>query len=105
MSLGFIFAKEKWEVIILFLLFGFFFSIDEAQNKVFITDMEKDRCATALGTYNFFTGIIYLFASIIAGILWIFNPIYTFIFAAIITSIAMVVFIFLKPWKSDILSK
>ena len=102
MSLGFIFAKEKWEVIILFLLFGLFYSIDEAQNKAFITDIEKDRRATALGTYNFFTGLVYLPASIIAGFLWILNPSYAFIFAGIITSIAMIIFIFLKSWKKNI---
>ena len=95
MALGFIFAKEKWEVIILFVLFGIFYSIDEAQSKAFIADVEKDRRATAIGAYNFITGLIYLLASAIAGVLWIFNPVYAFIFAAIIAFIAMGVFIFL----------
>lgn len=105
MSLGFIFAKEKWEIIVLFLLFGIFYSIDEAQSKAFIADLEKDRRATAIGLYNFVTGLIYLPASIIAGVLWIMNPIYAFIFAAIVAFIAMVVFIFLKPWNSKIVIK
>jgi MFS family permease len=104
MSLGFVFAKAKWEIIILFLLFGIFYSIDEAQSKVFITDIEKDRRATAIGMYNFVTGLIYLPASAIAGALWIFNPAYAFIFAAVITFIAMIVFIFLQSWKKPILS-
>ncbi len=90
MSLGFIFATEKWEVIVLFLLFGIFYSIDEAQGKAFITDIEKDRRATAIGMYNFVTGLIYLPASAIAGLLWVLNPIYAFIFAAIVAFIAMV---------------
>lgn len=105
MSLGFVFAKEKWEVIFLFLLFGIFYSIDEAQSKAFIADLEKDRRATAIGLYNFVTGLIYLPASIIAGVLWIMNPIYAFIFAAIVAFIAMAVFIFLKPWNSKIVIK
>ena len=100
MSLGFVFAKTKWEVIILFLLFGIFYSIDEAQSKAFITDIEGDRRATAIGVYNFITGLIYLPASVIAGTLWIFNPIYAFIFAAIVAVIAIIVFIFLHPWSS-----
>ena len=104
MSLGFVFAKMKWEIIILFLLFGIFYSIDEAQSKVFITDLEKDRRATAIGMYNFVTGLIYLPASAIAGFLWILNPIYAFIFAALATFIAMSVFIFLKSWRKPILS-
>jgi len=95
MALGFIFAKEKWEVIVLFILFGIFYSIDEAQSKAFIADLEKDRRATAIGAYNFITGLIYLLASAIAGVLWIFNPAYAFIFAALVAFIAMIVFIFL----------
>ncbi len=105
MSLGFIFATEKWEVIVLFLLFGIFYSIDEAQGKAFITDIEKDRRATAIGMYNFITGLIYLPASAIAGLLWVFNPIYAFIFAAIVAFIAMGAFIFLRPWSDVIVEK
>ena len=99
MSLGFIFAKEKWEVIILFVLFGFFYSIDEAQSKAFISDIEKDRRATAIGAYNFVTGLIYLPASGIAGVLWVLNPTYAFIFAALVAFIALIVFVFIKPWR------
>jgi MFS family permease len=99
MSIGFIFAKTKWEIIILFLLFGIFYSIDEAQSKAFITDVEKERRATAIGMYNFVTGLIYFPASVIAGTLWIYNPSYAFGFAAIIASTAMTFFVFLKPWN------
>ncbi|OGZ06083.1 MAG: MFS transporter [Candidatus Lloydbacteria bacterium RIFCSPHIGHO2_01_FULL_49_22] len=102
MSLGFVFATEKWEVVILFLLFGIFYSIDDAQSKAFIMDIEKDRRATAIGVYNFVTGLIYLPASVIAGVLWVMNPAYAFIFAAIVTSIAMGVFIVLRPWNQNL---
>jgi MFS family permease len=102
MSFGFIFATQKWQIIILFLLFGIFYSIDEAQSKAFITDIEKDRRATAIGMYNFVTGLFYLPASAIAGVLWILNPSYSFIFAMIVAFIAMIVFIFLKPWNKKI---
>jgi MFS family permease len=101
MSIGFIFAQAKWEIIVLFLLFGIFYSINETQSKVFITDIEKDRRATAIGVYNFFTGLVYLPASVIAGALWIFNPSFAFIFAAVIALIAMIVFIFLRPWEEN----
>lgn len=100
MSLGFVFATEKWEAIILFILFGIFYSIDEAQSKAFITDIEPDRKATAIGVYNFITGLLYFPASAIAGALWLFHPTYAFIFAAAITFIAMSVFIIIRPWKS-----
>jgi MFS family permease len=97
MSLGFIFVKARWEIIVLFVLFGFFYAIDEAQSKAYISDIEQDRRATAIGMYNFVTGLVYLPASAIAGLLWIFNPIYAFIFAAFIALIAMGTFIFLQP--------
>ena len=96
MSLGFIFVRAKWEVIILFLLFGLFYTIGEAQGKAFIADIEQDRRATAIGMYNFVTGLVYLPASMIAGLLWIFNPIYAFVFAAAIALSAMIVFIVLQ---------
>lgn len=102
MSLGFVFATTKLEVIILFLVFGIFYSIDEAQSKAFITDIEKDRQATALGMYNFVTGLVYLPASAIAGMLWILHPAYAFMFAAAVTFIAMIVFIFVRPWSQRV---
>ena len=102
MSLGFIFAAAKWEVIILFILFGIFYSIDEAQSKAFISDIEKERRATAIGVYNFITGLVYLPASIIAGALWLLHPAYAFIFAVAVTVIAMVSFVLLHPWEDRI---
>ena len=103
MALGFIFAKEKWEVIILFFLFGIFYSIDEAQSKAFIVDLEKDRRATAIGAYNFVMGLIYLLASVIAGALWVLNPVYAFVFAAVAAFIALAFFLFLFRRKAVII--
>jgi len=96
MSIGFIFVTQKWQVIVLFILFGIFYSIDEAQSKAFISDLEKDRRATAIGMYNFVTGLVYLPASLIAGFLWKFHPTYAFIFAAIIATLALASFTFLR---------
>ncbi len=96
MSLGFIFASSKIAIIFMFILFGIFFAIDEAQSKAYITDMEKPRRGTAIGIYNLFTGIIYLPASVIAGILWGINPNYSFEFAAVISLIALIFFVVRK---------
>ena len=100
MSVGFIFATTKWEIIVLFILFGIFYSIDEAQSKAFIADIEKDRRATAIGLYNFVTGLVYLPASVIAGILWVINPNYAFIFASVTALAALFTFVIIKPWNS-----
>jgi MFS family permease len=93
MSLGFIFATTKPEIILLFVLFGIFYAIDESQSKAYITDLEKTRRATAIGIYNFGTGLIYLPASVVAGFLWTINPNYAFIFAGLISIAALIFFV------------
>lgn len=92
-SIGFIVASTKIFVIVLFVLFGLFYAIDESQTKAYISDLERQRRATAIGIYNFITGLIYLFASLIAGYLWKINPSYAFIYAATISLITILFFI------------
>ena len=97
MSLGFAFASTQWEIVVLFLLYGVFYAIDEAQNKAFIVDLEGDRRASAIGLYNFVTGAIYLPASLIAGALWLSNPASAFLLAAGLAFAALVVFLMTRP--------
>jgi MFS family permease len=96
MSAGFIAATAKSHVIVLFILFGAFYSIDEAQSKAFIADIEPERRGTAIGLYNFITGLVYVPASIVAGYLWTLNPSYAFGFALVTTVIALGTFAALK---------
>lgn len=97
MSFCFAFASSKWEIILLFIAFGIFYSIDEAQSKAFITDIEADRRATAIGLYNFTSGLVYVFASVIAGALWIADPSYSFLFAGAAALAAFIFFVVLQP--------
>lgn len=97
MSLGFAFGSTQWEIVVLFILYGVFYAIDEAQNKAFIVDLEADRRASAIGLYNFVTGAIYLPASLIAGALWVFNPASAFLLAAGLALAALVVFAHTRP--------
>ena len=97
MSLGFAFANTQWEIVMLFLLYGVFYAIDEAQNKAFIVDLEAERRASAIGLYNFVTGAIYLPASLIAGALWLLNPASAFLLAAGLSFAALVVFALTRP--------
>ena len=97
MSLGFAFATTKWQIIFLFVIYGVFYSIDEAQSKAFIADIEPERRATAIGVYNFVTGVIYLPASLIAGALWALHPSIVFILAAVLSFVAISAFVFLRP--------
>jgi len=93
MCVGFVFATAKWQVVALFLVFGVFYAIDESQSKAYITDMEKTKRGTAIGAYSFFTGLVYLPASIIAGALWKLNPAYAFGFAGTASAAAFVLFV------------
>jgi len=97
MSLGFAFATTPWQVVILFIIYGVFYAIDEAQSKAFIADLELERRASAIGVYNFVTGLIYLPASLIAGALWLLHPASAFLVAAGLALAALVVFLFLRP--------
>ena len=92
MSLGFAFANSKWQVLLLFVLYGFFYAIDEAQNKAFIADMQPERRASAMGLYNLVTGMVYLPASLIAGALWLINPASAFLLAAAAALLALAMF-------------
>jgi|SRR5579864_4609753 len=97
MSLGFAFAKTKWQIIFLFVIYGVFYSIDEAQSKAFIADVEPERRATAIGVYNFVTGVIYVPASLTAGALWAVHPGIAFILAASLSLVAIIAFVLLHP--------
>ena len=97
MCVGFVFATMQSHIIVLFIVYGVFFAIDEAQSKAFIADIELDRRASAIGLYNFVTGLIYLPASLIAGALWLLNPASAFIAAACLAFTALIVFMFLRP--------
>ncbi len=97
MSLGFALASEKWHVVVLFVMYGIFYAIDEAQNKAFIADLEGQRRASAIGLYNFVTGMIYLPASLIAGALWLVQPASVFLLAAALSLLALGLFATLRP--------
>ena len=83
-------------IIALFVVYGIFFSMDEAQTKAFIADIEPERRATAIGVYNFVTGMIYLPASIIAGALWLVHASLAFLVAAFRLG-AIIAFVLLPP--------
>jgi MFS family permease len=97
LSLGFAFATEKWHILVLFLMYGLFYAIDEAQNKAFIADLELERRASAMGMYNFVTGMIYLPASLIAGSLWLLSPATPFLLASGVALLALVMFSVMRP--------
>ena len=96
-NLALVFAGQRWQLIVLFALYGFFYAIDEAQSKAFIADIEPDRRATAIGIYNSVTGALYLAASLMAGALWLVAPGWAFALASLLSLLAMVCFVAVRP--------
>ncbi|MDI1302058.1 MAG: MFS transporter [bacterium] len=96
-NLGLLFAHTQWQLIALFAVYGVFYAIDEAQGKAFITDLEPQRRATAIGVYNFVTGLVYVPASLIAGALWLRSPDLVFGLAAALSLAAILLFLLLRP--------
>ncbi|MDI1260826.1 MFS transporter [Aquabacterium sp.] len=92
-----ILASSRWEVVVGFAAYGVFYAIDEAQSKAFIADIEPERRASAVGIYNFVTGLLYLPASLIAGALWAKSPVLVFSLAAGLSAMAIVLFAVLRP--------
>jgi len=78
-------------------LYGVFFAIDESQSKAFIADLEPERRATAVGAYNFVTGVLYLPASLVAGALWAVDPHWAFALATVLAVAAMLLFVRVQP--------
>lgn len=92
-----IFVASQWEVVAIFAIYGLFYAIDESQSKAFVADLEPERRATAVGLYNFVTGVLYLPASLVAGALWIIAPEMVFLLAVALSLLAIVVFVTLGP--------
>lgn len=81
----------------LFLLYGAYAAATEGISKAWITKLvEKNRVATAIGTYTGFQSVAALLASSIAGVLWFyFGAGVAFISAAIIT-LLVVIYLYFK---------
>ncbi len=89
-------ASSRWEIVAVFAVYGFFYAIDESQSKAFITDLEPERRATAVGVYNFVTGVLYLPASLVAGMLWAVSPDTAFAVSAALSVAAMAIFLLMR---------
>lgn len=99
--LGFAFAANTAELIVLFALYGFAFAAIEGNQRAFISDLApKHLEATALGTMHTAVGVIALPASLIAGLLWSINPVYPFAFGCIVSLAAAVLFYMMHGFDS-----
>lgn len=95
--LGFIFSHSLIFFIILFILFGLNYALVEANERAFVSDMVPESVrGTALGTFNMLTSLVALPGGFIAGYLWDLDVTYTFVFGAVISLTAIILFSILK---------
>lgn len=95
-NLGAWFVDSAGGLVLLFAVYGGFYAIEESQTKAFIADLEPQRRATAIGVYGFFTGLLCLPASLLAGALWALAPGYAFAAAATLSLAAIML---LSRWR------
>ncbi len=96
-NLAMVWASQSWQVIALFALYGVFYAVEDSQSKAFIADLEPERTATAVGAYNFVTGLLYLPASLVAGALWTIDARWAFGLSTALALAAMALFAFVRP--------
>jgi len=96
-NLWLILASSRWEIVAMFAVYGLFYAIDESQSKAFIADLEPQRRATAVGVFNFVTGVLYLPASLMAGALWMYAPGLAFSVSLVLSLGAVAAFWVLRP--------
>lgn len=98
-SLGFAFVNSLIALIFLFALYGLVYAIIDGNQRAFVSDLSKEELrATALGAFHTTIGLIALPASLIAGFLWqSIAPEMTFIFGFIMSFIAVLLFLWLRP--------
>lgn len=70
--LGFALAREAWQVVSLFTLYGVYYGLTEGVARAFVADLvsEKGKLGTAYGLYHAAVGAAALPASLLAGLLW-----------------------------------
>jgi len=84
--IGMAYAESKLMFFSLFFLFGMYAAATEGIAKAWITNVcEKNKIATAIGTYTAFQSIATLFASTLAGFIWFqFGESLTFLISGVI---------------------
>ena len=68
---GMAYANAEWMFFALFFIYGIYAACTDGVAKAWITNVcEKEKTATAVGTYTAFQSIATLIASSLAGIIW-----------------------------------
>ena len=104
---GFAAAQEAWQVFAFYVAYGVYYGMAYGASNALIADIVPENLrGTAYGTYNAVLGIITFPASLIAGILWQgvgswtgFGPSAPFLFGAVLSFLAAILFWIWRPTK------
>lgn len=102
--LGFAFAKNTWQIWLLFAFYGIYYATTEGVAKALVADLvNPGQRGRAYGLYNTALGLVALPAGLIAGLLWDkVSPTAPFFFGGIIAIISLILLtIFLFYTKKD----
>jgi len=96
--LGFLFFSSLISMMVLFILYGLVYAMVIGNQRAFVADMSPEHLkATSLGAFQTILGISAIIAGIIAGKLFDINPNLTFIYGAVLSFLAVVLFLF--SWR------
>jgi MFS family permease len=100
---GFALTSKNLYVWPLFVIYGLYAAFTDGIGKAYVVDLVPvDKRATALGMYHTATGIMVLFASVVAGLLWdTFGAPAPFISGAATAVLAAVMMVLLMPRRSE----
>ena len=104
---GFALIQKSIYVWPLFVIYGLYEALTEGIGKAYVVDLvPSDKRATALGIYHAATGIMMLFASIIAGLLWdILGAHVPFIFGGGMAVLSALLLVVLMPRSYHMIEK
>ncbi len=70
--LGFALARDAFQVVLLFVVYGVYYGLVEGVGRAFVADLVTDagKLGSAYGLYHAVVGAVALPASLVAGILW-----------------------------------
>ncbi|AIF68891.1 MFS transporter [Palaeococcus pacificus DY20341] len=101
-ALTFAYAKDLPMLLLAFVLYGLYMAIEDTIPRAYMADLAKDfEKGTVIGAYHTVFGVFVFPASVIAGWLWqSFSLKYAFLYAALMSFLAMLLMIGVKEEKS-----
>ena len=98
-AISFIFVNNIFLLAVLFSLYGLVYALTDSSQTALVSDLSGDMKGTALGFYGFVTGLVNIFAGLIAGFLWDISYSTMFIYLSVVAFISIILIMFVKKSK------